>query len=201
MSKKVLRIISSPRTDTSVSRKLGNAIVEKIKEKYPDSVVKNHDLTKTLFPHLEEVHINTFYTPAENRSPEQEIAIKHSDEAIAEMQEADIIVIDSPMYNFSITSTLKAYLDHIVRAGVTFRVTENGAEGLLKNKKVYLAFSGGSVYSEGIFQAYDFNVPYLKSLLGFLGMTDVTVFRAEGLNVPNVKETAFEKGIESIAIA
>ena len=201
MAKKVLRIISSPRGEASVSIKLGNAIVEKIKEKYADSVVKERDLTKTLFPHLDEALINSFFTPADSLSAEQLEMVKQSDEAIAELQEADIYVIDAPFYNFAIPSTLKAYIDHIARSGITFRYNENGQpEGLLKNKKVYVAIASGGVYSEGVLQSFDFVSPYLKFILGFFGITDVTIIRAEGLVIDGIKETAFEKGVESIVI-
>jgi len=104
------------------------------------------------------------------------------------------------MYNFSIHSSLKAWIDHISRANVTFSYSEKGAEGLVKNKKVYLAISSGGIYSEGAMKPYDFTESYLRTLLGFLGMTDITVFRAEGLNIPNVKDQALEKAIESIAV-
>ncbi|UKB81995.1 NAD(P)H-dependent oxidoreductase [Chryseobacterium sp. MEBOG06] len=198
--KQVLHIISSPRSESSVSKKLGNAVVEKITAKYPDSVFKKRDLTNPLFPHLEENHINAFFTPAENRTSEQLESVKLSDTVIAELQEADIIIIEAPLYNFSITSTLKSWLDHIARAGVTFRYNENGPEGMIKNKKVYVAFSSGGIYSEGERQAYDFVVPYLQKTLGFLGMTDISVVRAEGLSVPVIQETALQKGIESIVV-
>ena len=201
--KKVLRLISSPRAEASLSIKLGNAVIEKIKEKYPDSSIKQRDLTKNPFPHIDEVLINAFFTPTEKLSKEQSEAIKLSDEAIAELQEADIIVIDTPMYNFSIPSTLKTYLDHIVRRGVTFTGVvvgnETKIEGLLKNKKVYLAFSSSGIYSEGVLQSYDFSVPLMKAVLGWMGMTDVTAFRAEGIRFVG-EEIAFQKGIESIAI-
>jgi FMN-dependent NADH-azoreductase len=199
--KKILHIISSPQGEASISKKLGNAIIEKIQEKYPDSVVNERNLTTNLFPHLDQLQIGSWFTPAENRSTEQEKAIKISDEAIAEMQEADIYVIGAPFYNFAIPSTLKAYLDHIVRPGITFRYNEEGKpEGFLKNKKAYIAISSSGVYSEGEFQSFDFVSPYLKFLLGCLGITDVTFIRAEGLRIAGIKETAFAKGVESIAI-
>ena len=202
--KKVLRIMTSPRGAASISIKLGNAIIEKIKEKYPDSIVKERNLAKDVFPHLDEALINAFFTPTESLSAEQIGIIKYSNEAIAELQEADIIVIDTPMYNFTIPSTLKTYLDHIVRRGVTFITTEKypgEIEGLLKNKKVYFAFSASGIYSEGgAFQPYDFVTPLLKAVLGWVGMTDITVFRAEGLAIPTVQETALQNGIDSIVI-
>ncbi|MBO9203071.1 MULTISPECIES: FMN-dependent NADH-azoreductase [Niastella] len=201
MGKKILHIISSPQGESSVSKKLGNAIIEKIKAKYPDSFVKERNLTTIPFPHLDKVQIGSWFTPAENRSPEQLDAIKISEEAIAELQEANIYVIDAPFYNFAIPSTLKAYLDHIARPGITFRYNENGQpEGFLKNKKAYVATASSGVYSEGQFQSFDFVSPYLKFLLGFLGITDVAIIRVEGLRIDGIKETAFEKGVESITI-
>lgn len=201
MSKKVLHIITSPRGQDSVSKQLGNVIIEKIKAKYPNSIVKERDLSKEAFPHLDGLQIGSWFTPAENRTPEQMKAIKISDEAIAEMQEADIYVFGAPFYNFAITSTLKAYLDHIARPGITFSYKEDGTpEGLLKNKKAYIAIASSGVYSEGVMQSFDFVSPYLKFILGFLGITDITTFRVEGQRIPGFQETALQKGIESVAI-
>ncbi|HEY5825231.1 MAG TPA: NAD(P)H-dependent oxidoreductase [Cyclobacteriaceae bacterium] len=201
MSKKVLHIISSPQGEASVSKKLGSAIIEKIITKYPDSTVKERNLAANLFPHLDELQIGSWFTPAEQRSPEQAKAAKISEEAINELQEADIYVIGAPFYNFAIPSTLKAYLDHIARPGITFRYDENGQpEGFLKNKKAYVAIASSGVYSEGEFQSFDYVTPYLKFLLGFLGITDIDFIRAEGLRLDGIKETAFGKGVESITV-
>jgi len=197
---KILHLISSPRGEASFSIKLGNAIVEKLVAANPDSTVKTHNLLNTPFPHLEEAHLNSFFTPAENHTPEQKSAIKHSDDAIAELQEADTIVIGAPLYNFNIHSTLKAWIDHVARAGKTFSYSEAGPEGLVKGKKVYVAISSGGVYTEGPYKAYDFIEPYLRAVLGFLGMTDITFYRVEGVNMPALKDTALEKAINSIEI-
>ncbi|MEP6676825.1 MAG: NAD(P)H-dependent oxidoreductase [Ferruginibacter sp.] len=198
--KKVLNIISSPRGEASYSIKLSNAIVEKIKTAYPGSEVKTHDLTHSPFPHLEESHLTSFFTPKENLSAINKEAIKHSDEAISEINDADIIVIGAPLYNFSIHSTLKAWIDHISRSGITFKYSDKGPEGLVKNKKVYLAIASGGVYSEGPMKAYDFVEPYLKTFLGFIGMTDVTTIRVEGLSIPVVQDNALQKAIDSIHV-
>jgi len=198
--KNILHIISSPRMEVSASRKLGKAVVEKIKEKYPDAVVKERDLTKNSVPILEEIHINTFFTPAESHSPEQEEINEYSTGLISELQEADIIVIDSPMYNFSVPASLRAYFDFTSRAGYTFKYDENGPKGLLDNKKLYIAFTSGNIYSEGPFQIYDSNIPYIKNVFGFYGVSDVSVFRAEGLSIPGIQETSMEKAIEGITI-
>ena len=196
----ILHIISSPRKGESFSIKLGNAIVEKLQAANPGSTVKVKDLTNKPFPHLEEAHLQSFFTPAEGRTPEQQEAVRHSDEAIAEIMAADAIVIDAPLYNFGISSTLKAWIDHIARAGITFRYTAAGPEGLVKGKKVYVAMSSGGVYSEGPSASYDFVAPYLKAVLGFMGMTDVTVTRVEGLAIPDLQPTALDKAIASITL-
>jgi len=202
MVKKVLHIISSPQGGASITRQLGKAIIEKIQMKYPNSIVKERDLAKEAFPHLDGLQIGSWFTPVDNHTPEQATAIKLSEKAIAELQEADIYVIGAPFYNFAIPSTLKAYLDHIARPGVTFRYKEDGQpEGFLKNKKAYIAIASSGVYSEGDFQSFDFVSPYLKFMLGFLGITDITFFRAEGLRINGIKETAFKKGVDSIEIA
>jgi FMN-dependent NADH-azoreductase len=198
--KKILHIISSPRGAASFSIKLGNAIVEKLKAEYPGSTVKETDLVNQHFPHLEEAHLTSFFTPAENRTPENIIAVKHSDDAIQDILDADIIVIGAPMYNFTIHSALKAWLDHVVRAGVTFKYDENGAEGLIKGKKVYIAETSGAVYTEGPMQPLDFIEPYLKTILSHIGLTDITVFRIEGTSMPGIQDTAVEKGLNSIIL-
>lgn len=198
--KNVLHIITSPRKDLSASRKLGKAVIEKIQEKYSDAVLKERDLTTNPTPLMDESHINTFFTPAENHSTEQQSINKYSEDLISELKEADIIVIDSPMYNFSVPATLRAYLDFTSRAGYTFKYDENGPKGLLNDKKLYIAFTSGNVYSEGPFQVFDSNVPYIKNVFGFYGVSDVSVFRAEGLAIPGIMENALNKGIESIVI-
>ena len=179
--KQILHIISSPRVEVSASRKLGNAVLEKIQEKYPDSIVKERDLTKNLVPLLEDVHINSFFTPKESRSPEQETINQYSEGLISELQEADIIIIESPMYNFSVPATLRAYFDYTSRAGYTFSYDENGPKGLLNNKKLYVAFSSGNIYSEGPYQSYDSNVQEVKNVVCFSGLSEISVVRAEGL--------------------
>ena len=158
------------------------------------------DLNEHPFPHLEEANLAAFYTPADQHTPENKEAVRHSDQAIAEIQDADIIVIGVPFYNFGIPSALKAWVDHITRVNVTFRYSEAGIEGLIKDKVVYLALASGGIYSSGPMQPYDFAAPYMTSLLGFLGITDLTVFRVEGAAYPGQEEAALQKGIDSIVL-
>jgi FMN-dependent NADH-azoreductase len=196
----ILHIISSPRTN-SYSARLGRQIIEKLLAAHPGSTVHERNLTLHPLPHLEEAYVQGIFTPAEVRTPQQQAAVRHSDEVIAEVLAADVLVIGSPMYNFSISSSLKVWLDHVVRAGVTFSYGPTGPQGLLTGKKVYLALASGGVYSEGSPMAvYDFMAPYLKPVLGFIGLTDVEVVRVEGTSIPDLEPTAMRKAFESIVV-
>ena len=198
--KKILHLISSFRADDSYTVKLGHAIVDKLKEANPGAVVQELNLNAQNYPHLDAPHFRAFMTPAAELTEVDKAAIKYSDEAISQLKDADYIVIGSPFYNFSIPSTLKAWIDHIVRPGITFSYSEAGPEGLIKGKKVYVAMASAGVYAQGDNQAADFSGPYLKYMLGFLGMTDLKIFRAEGLKVPGLQEHALDKAIESISL-
>jgi FMN-dependent NADH-azoreductase len=198
--KKIIHLISSIQGAQSYSIKLGNAIVEKIEQKYEGSTVKEIDLVSNEAPHLNPDTLKSFFTPKDQLTEEQKALIQYSDEAVNDLLDADIIVVGAPLYNYTIPSSLKAWIDQIVRAGITFGYSETGPVGLVTGKKVYVAMASGGIYSEGPGKANDFVAPYLKSVFGLLGMTDFTVFRAEGLKVPGVKESAFEKAIESIQI-
>ncbi len=196
----ILQIISSARGTESFSTQLSQGIIDKLLAVHPGSTVVVRDLAQAPFPHLEEAHLHAYFTPAEGRSPAQQQAVRHSDEAIAQVMGADVLVIGVPFYNFSISSSLKAWLDHLTRANITFRYTPTGPEGLITGKKVYVAVASGGIYSAGPMQPYDFATPYLRWMLGFLGMTDVTVARAEGLKLPEFQATAVQKGIDSVAV-
>lgn len=196
--KKILNIVSSVKGEASFSIKLSNTILEKLSVIYPGSQVHTRNLAQSPFPHLEETLFTSFHTPEEVRTEEHKDAVKHSDQAIKELMGADIIVIGVPLYNFGIPSTLKSWIDHIARAGVTFRYDNNGPEGLVVNKKVYLAIASGGIYSEGPMKSYDFTESYLRKVLGFIGMTDITVFRVEGTLMPEFKEIALPKALSNV---
>ncbi|GAB3935236.1 FMN-dependent NADH-azoreductase [Mucilaginibacter myungsuensis] len=198
--KKILHLKSSIMGTESYSVKLGDAIVAQIEAKYPGSTVEEVDLNTIDIPHLTPETLQTFFTPGDQLTDEQKSAIRFSNQAVDQLLSADIIVIGAPLYNFTIPSTLKAWIDHITRAGVTFGYGETGPVGKVLGKKVYVAMSSGGIYSEGPGKENDFVAPYLQRFLGLLGMTDVTVFRAEGLKVPDVKEQAMERALDSIAI-
>lgn len=195
--KNILHIISSPSGENSVSIKLGNAIVEKLLSQYPGSTVKEVNVAKNPFPHLEENLIKVTRSAA---APSDDNDLKRSDEAVRQVKEADIIVIGVPLFNFGIPSTLKSWLDNVVRPGVAFTYSEKGVQGLITGKQVYLAAASGAIYSEGPMKDYDFGAPYLEKVFNFIGVTDITVIRAEGVNMPNLKDIALQKAIDSIAV-
>ena len=197
--KKILFITTSPNGENSFSNKLSNAILEKVTLTYPDSSVSKHNLAQEPLSHIDDTTLAAFFTPAEHRNETLNNAVKNSDKAINEIMQANIIIIGVPFYNFGIPSTLKAWVDHISRMGITFKYDENGMpRGLVENKKVYLAIASGGIYSEGPMKAYDFNDPYLRAILGFLGMTDVTTFRVEGTVIPGMSEMALSKGLATV---
>ena len=193
--KNILYLKSSLQGEASYSKKLGDAIIEKIQIKYPGSTVDELDLVESDVPHLKPEVLKAMFSP----EPDQ-AAIQLSDTLVKQLFAADIIVIGAPLINYTVHSALKAWIDHITRAGITFGYSEDGPIGKVSGKKVYVAMSSGGVYSEGPGKANDFVAPYLKAFLGFLGMTDLTVFRAEGLKVPGLTEQAMEKAVNSILI-
>lgn len=178
---KVLHINSSVRQNGSLSRQLGAEFIAKWKAANPADTIVERDLAANPVPHLTEQMLGAFFTPAEQRNAEQAFVVKTSDVLVDELLAADVIVIGAPMYNFSVTSGLKAWIDHVARVGRTFKYGANGPEGLVSGKKVYVITAAGGVYSEGPASAYDFLTTYLRGVLGFLGMTDVTFINAEGV--------------------
>ncbi len=200
-SKRILQINSSIMGEKSYSRKLGNAIVEKIKVKYPDSTLEQLDVVESNIPHLTPETLNAMFTPEEHQTDEVRQALELSDKLVKQLFECDILVIGAPLINRTIHSSLKVWIDHITRSGITFGYNSDGLPiGFVSGKKVYIAMSSGGIYTDEQGKPNDFVAPYLKSFLGFLGMTDLTVFRAEGLHIPVIQDTALEKGINSIVI-
>ena len=177
----VLYINSSVRNAGSLSRQLSSEFVAKWKSANPADTVVERDLASNPVPHLTEQMMGAFFTPAEARNAEQAHVVKVSDSLVDELLAADVIVIGAPMYNFSVPSSLKAWIDHVARVGRTFQYGANGPEGLLKGKKVYVFTASGGVYSEGAAVAFDHLTSFLRTVLGFIGLTDVQFIRAEGV--------------------
>lgn len=197
---KVLLVTSSPRGDASHSSRLARTLADKLASDDPRSSVHVRDLFREPLPHIGEDFVTALGTPPEKRTPAQSVAVALSDRLIAELFAADVIVIGSAMINFGISSTLKTYIDYVLRAGATFQYSANGPEGLLKGKKAYIVQASGGIYSEGAMKAANFQDTYLKHVLGFIGVTDVEVIHIEGIAYgPQAAEKAVSAAAERVA--
>jgi len=173
----ILVVQSSARQNGSLSREYTANLVAKLQSQYPQAKVVTRDLGAAPVPHLDESLLNGWMKAADEQSPEDRAAAARSDELIDELLASDVVVIGSPMYNFGITSTLKAWFDHVLRAGRTFKYTEAGPVGLAGDRKVYVVTSRGGRH-QGMPQ--DHQQPYVTTALGFIGIQDVTFLHVEG---------------------
>jgi FMN-dependent NADH-azoreductase len=193
---KTLLKINSSILPTGNANRLVDAFVARWLATHPDGRIVERDLTRDPIPHLDETTLTGFATPAPQRSPEQTTAVALSDALIAELQAADVVVIGVPMYNFGIPSPLKAWIDRVARAGITFKYTETGPVGLVQGKQVYVLAARGGVYAGG---ELDVQSRYLKTVLGFIGMTDIEFVYAEGLAMgADIKQAAEQAALGRI---
>ncbi len=176
----LLLIESSVRQQDSVSRQLSEEFVAQWRQANPGGRVLNRDLAREPLPHLDADLLGGWMKPAAEQSAAEQAALARSDQLIEELLAADVLVLGAPMYNFAIPSTLKAWLDHVLRAGVTFKYTEQGPRGLLQGKRAYVLTARGGLYAGG---PLDQQEPYLRQALGFIGIDDVQFVHAEGLNM------------------
>ncbi|RZL11307.1 MAG: FMN-dependent NADH-azoreductase [Rubrivivax sp.] len=174
----ILELHSSARVDGSHSSQLARTLVAGLRAAHPEAQLAVRDLAAHPHPALDEPALQALFTPAEQRSAEQNARVALDDALIAEIQAADVVVLGVPMYNFGVTTQLKNWIDAIARAKVTFTYTEQGPKGLLTGKKVYVVLARGGLYRD---TPADTQVPYLRTVLAFLGMTDVEFIYAEGL--------------------
>jgi FMN-dependent NADH-azoreductase len=195
----ILVISSSANGDASVSGQLAGRFVDSVREHVPDARIVTRDVGANPLPHLTSETVAAI--KGEPATPAELKARALSDELVAELQQADVILIASPMYNFGISSTLKSWFDHIARAGVTFRYGANGPEGLLKGKKTVAILSRAGFYSEGPAAVMDGQEPYLRAMLGFVGLDDVTWIRAEKLAFgPEAATQAIEEAAAALGL-
>lgn len=192
--KNILKIHSSLFAENSQSSQLTDAFVADLNSNAEHQVV-TRDLAANPVPHLDGERFAAFTSKAESRSAKQQAVLDESDALIAELQDADLIVLGLPMYNFGIPSTLKSWIDHIARAGVTFRYTENGPQGLLTDKKLVVVAARGGLYAG---TPKDSQTQYIKDLFGFVGITDVQFVYAEGLAMQDKRESALQNARQQI---
>jgi FMN-dependent NADH-azoreductase len=176
--KTLLQINSSIYTGSGMSTQLANRFAEAILRRYPDARLLKRELALEAVPHLTAERFRSFQLKPEERTAAQREAVAYSDALIDELRQAEVIVLGLPMYNFGVPSQLKAYFDHVARAGETFRYTANGPEGLLKGKKAYVFAARGGLYAG---TSLDTQTQYVRDFLRFLGIEDVAFVYAEGL--------------------
>ena len=183
MTSTTLVITCSPAGDRSVSRLLLDDLLTQRRTTDPDDRLVLRDLAAmgTALPHVNGVFTQAIFVPPPQRSAEQRLGLTLSDALVDELLAAQTLIIATPMYNLSVPSCLKAWIDHVVRPGLTFSYDGGVLRGLLAGKKAILLCATGGVFSTGTRVGEDFLVPYLRQILGFMGLTDVDVYRAEGL--------------------
>jgi len=194
----ILIVESSPRGLESASRKLTAKLKDRLRTQYPDARILERDLAKEPIPHLDQVTLTALST----KDPAEAEALRGfaqlSDRLIDELQTSDLVVIGSPMWNFGIPSSLKAWIDHVVRAGKTFRYVPDGVEGLVKGKRAVLALASGGIFTEGPWMSWDTVEPYLRQILGFIGIGDVQTVRAQGMNISVLAPFAVPNGERAV---
>ncbi len=187
----ILQINASLFSEGGQSTQLADTLVSNLRARSPNSRLVVRDVAREPIPHLDATRVSAFFTPADKRSPEQAAIVAESDALIDELKSADVVVLGLPMYNFGLPSQLKAYFDHLARAGVTFRYTANGPEGLLGDRKFYVLAARGGLYQG---TPRDTQSRYVRDFLNFLGIRDIEFVYAEGLNIsPEQKQSALSQ--------
>jgi len=189
----ILYVSSSPRGSASYSNRVAARVIRELRQADPQTTVTVRDLAQDPVPHVDVDFVTATRSADGPRTERQRAILAQSDALVAELLAADIIVIAAPMINFSVATTLKSWFDYIARAGRTFSYSEAGPKGLVSDKRVIVVSASGGIYS-GENAAFDFQVPWLRNMLGFLGMTDVEVIRVEGTAFgPEAADKALER--------
>ncbi|WP_420239336.1 FMN-dependent NADH-azoreductase [Telmatobacter bradus] len=195
----ILIIESSPRGIESASRKLTAVLIEHLHRTYPDANFIIRDLAKEPPPHLTLDTIKGISTKDADELEALRPALALSDQLTDELLASDMLIIASPMWNFGMPSQLKAWIDHVVRSGRTFQYAGAGVDGLAKGKRAILVLASGGVFTEDPWKPWDTVEPYLRQILGFIGITDVQTVRAQGTNIPALAPNAILSGEKAIA--
>ena len=191
----LLHIKSSIFGDRGKSSQLATKFIDDWKMQNPQGEVVVRDLVADDLPHLDSFVISALTTTHDDRTDDQQALVQRSDELIAEIKAADQIVMGVPMYNFAVPSQMKSYFDLLARAGVTFNYTENGPVGLIGDKPVYLIATRGGLYKEN---GSDFQIPFVKQFLSFIGLGSMEVIYAEGLNMDDISGSAYKEAYQQI---
>ena len=197
--KQILIVEASPRGPESLSRAVARTLALRLRAKFPEARIVYRDLAENTIPHPDAGTIKAIAS----KNPEGTLAVhasaRLSDQCTEELQSSDLLVIATPMWNFSIPSALKAWIDFVVRPGRTFAYTDAGVQGLAKVRRAILIVASGGVFTEGPWKPWDFAEPYLCRILGFIGIEDIQTVRAEGSNIPPLAEFALPNAEKAVA--
>lgn len=195
----ILMIEISPRGQDSASRAVADTLTARLRSLYPSAKLVRRDLASEHPPHLDGATLRAISTKDPDEAARLREAARLSDTLTDELLASDLLVIATPMWNFGIPSALKAWIDLVVRPGRTFRYAEGGVLGLAKGKKAILVLASGGVFTDGPWRSWDFVEPYLRQILGFIGITDVQTVRAQGLNIPDLASDAVPGAKRAVA--
>lgn len=201
--KQILIIETSPRGPQSASRKVTEKLSTRLQAEYPDAKLVYRDLSKERVPHMDDGTLKAISSkiPEEVKANQESASL--SDRLTDELLASDLLVIATPMWNFGIPSLLKAWIDLVVRPGRTFNYGAKGVIGLAKDKKAILVLASGGVFTDGPWKPWDFVEPYLRTILGFIGIVNIQTVRIEGMNIPMLAENAVpnaEKFVEKLIL-
>jgi FMN-dependent NADH-azoreductase len=191
--KQILMIEVSPRGKDSASRAVADTLAARLTAEHPSARFVRRDLAAMNLPHLNAITLPAISTADPVEAERLKEAARHSDELTDELLQSDLLVIATPMWNFGIPSALKAWIDLVVRPGKTFQYADGGVLGLATGKKAVLILASGGVFTEGPWRSWDFVEPYLRQILGFIGIVEVQTVRAEGMNIPPLASHAVPK--------
>lgn len=196
----ILMLLSSPRGQGSLSTKVASALADRLTAEL-GATLKIRDLAAETLPHIDPAYVVGRMLPPEQRTAAQGAAVARAETLVDELKAADVLVIAASMINFAPSSALKAWIDHVVWPGRTMIPTPEGPKGLITGKKVYLVAASGGVYSSGPMASADMLVPYLKLILGFIGITDIETIRAEAQSFgPEKAEQGAAAAMEQVAL-
>jgi FMN-dependent NADH-azoreductase len=201
--KQILMVEASPRGKDSASRSVADTLAARLADLYPSARLVRRDLTAEPPPHLDDVTLRAISTKDPAEAKQLKEAARQSDRLTDELLASDLLVIATPMWNFGVPSALKAWIDLVVRPGRTFRYADGGVLGLAKDKRAILVLASGGVFTDGPWRPWDFVEPYLRQILGFIGIADVQTVRVEGMNMPLLAAEAVlsaNKAVEAIAL-
>lgn len=189
----ILCLTSSPRGETSYSNLVAMRVLRELRQVYPGATVTIRDLVRKPLPHIDDDFVTATRSVAGARTDRQRAQLERSDELIDELTDADVVVIAASMINFGIPSTLKAWFDHVVRPGRTYGYTEHGSRGMLRGRRAILVLARGGIYSGGPLRSHEHDESYLRSVLEFIGITDVQTILIEGMALgPEFAERAVD---------